>query len=149
MTTLHSRGDDIGHAHKGGAGAGGWQSGWLVFAAVMMVFNGTLSILEGVTAIAKDDVLVTTRHYAFTFDVTTWGWLHLALGIVLVLAGMALFRGALWSRVLAVFLAGLSMVFQFMWLPHYPLWALVVIAIDAFVIWAVCTMNSPRGRAPR
>jgi hypothetical protein len=144
MATTHMRrthGDDT---DTGGTGGGAWQSGWVVFAAVMMIFGGTMSILEGVTAILKDDVLVVTRNYAYTFNTTSWGWLHLALGIVVVCAGLALFSGALWSRIAAVLIAGASMVFQFMWLPHYPLWALVLIAIDAFVIWAVCTMDHHR-----
>ena len=146
MATYQGQRDDIGQSHGGGhhhTGTG-WRSGWVVFAAVMLIFNGAMSILEGITAILKDDVIVVTRNYAYSFDLTTWGWLHLALGIVLVLAGLALFNGSLWARVIAVAGAGVSMVLQFLWLPHYPLWALVVIALDIFVIWAVCTMNRPR-----
>jgi hypothetical protein len=143
MTTAEIRRENV-EGTGGGHGRTGtmWQSGWIVFAAVMMIFGGTMAILQGITAILRDDVLVVTRNYAYTFNTTSWGWLHLALGIVVVLAGLALFTGALWARAVAVLIAGLSMIANFMWLPYYPFWAIVLIAINAFVIWAVCTTRS-------
>ncbi|MFJ8861382.1 hypothetical protein ACIRD8_23490 [Streptomyces sp. NPDC102451] len=120
------------------AGGGGAQSGWTVFAAVMMIFGGTMAILEGIAAIAKDDLFVSTRNYVFQFSLTGWGWVHLILGIVVVLAGCALFTGALWARAVGVLLAGLLVVAHFLWLPYYPFWSLVLIAINIFVIWALC-----------
>ncbi len=63
---------------------------------------------------------------------------HLSLGVLVVLAGAALFTGAMWARVVGITLAGLSMIANFMWLPYYPVWAIVLIAVDAFVIWALC-----------
>lgn len=148
MTTAEMRRQNV-HGTGGGDGRGGgmWQSGWIVFAAVMMVFGGAMAILEGVAAIRKDTVLVVTNHYAYTFNTTSWGWLHLALGILVVVAGFALFRGRPWARAIAVFVAGLSMIANFMWIPYYPFWALVLIAIDAFVIWAVCTAGRHRTHA--
>jgi hypothetical protein len=122
------------------------HSGWVVFASVMMIFGGTMGVLEGITALRKDEVLVVNSHYAYTFDTTGWGWIHLILGILVVLAGIALFRGALWARVTAVFLAGLAMIANFLWLPYFPLWAIVLIGINAFVIWAVCTSGSRSAR---
>jgi hypothetical protein len=119
-----------------------WRSGWILFAAVMMIFGGVMSILEGIAAIAHDDVLVVTHGYAYQFNVTSWGWIHLVLGCLVVLAGLSLIRGALWARLVGIFLAGLSVVANFIWLPHYPLWAIVLIAIDVFVIWALATADS-------
>jgi hypothetical protein len=138
MTTAQIRRDHV------DTGDTGWQSGWIIFAAVMMIFGGTMSILQGIVGIAKDDVLVVTRNYAYTFNTTSWGWLHLALGIAVVLAGLGLFGGAVWARVIAVFVVGLAMIANFMWIPYYPVWALALIAIDAFVIWALCTAGSRR-----
>lgn len=128
-------------ARTGGAAKRG--SGWLVFAAVMMIFGGLMAIFSGIAAIANDDVFVATRNYVFQFNLTGWGWIHLILGIVIVLAGLALFQGATWARVLGVFLAGLGMIANFLWLPYQPFWAIVLIAIDAFVIWALCAAPSP------
>ncbi|KQV18815.1 MULTISPECIES: hypothetical protein [unclassified Kitasatospora] len=113
-------------------------TGWTTFAAVLMIFGGAMAIFEGIAAIAKDDLLVVTRDYAFRMNTTGWGWIHLILGILIVLAGIALFSGALWARIIGVALAGLSMVANFLWLPYYPFWAIVLIALDVFVIWALC-----------
>lgn len=126
--------------HRQGTGGtrGVWASSWTAFAGVMMIFGGVMAIFEGISAIAEDNVFVVTRNYAYNFSLTSWGWLHLFLGIVVVLAGAAVFTGALWARIAGVVLAGLSMIANFIWLPYYPVWAIVLIAVDAFVIWALC-----------
>ncbi|MFJ1702567.1 hypothetical protein [Kitasatospora sp. NPDC088346] len=115
-----------------------FRSGWTVLAAVLMIFGGAMAIAQGIAAIAKDDLIVSTRNYAFQFSVTGWGWVHLILGIVIVLAGFALFSGAVWARTVGVVLAGLSALANFLWLPYYPFWAVIVIAMDIFIIWALC-----------
>jgi len=74
------------------------RSGWTVLAAVLMIFGGVMAIFEGIAAIAKDDLFVRTANYAFQFTLTSWGWIHLILGIVILLAGCALFSGAVWAR---------------------------------------------------
>ncbi|MFG2137854.1 hypothetical protein [Streptomyces sp. NPDC048650] len=127
----------IGHTHRNGESTA--ASGWTVFAAVLMIFGGIMAIFEGISAIATDNVFVTTPNYVYQFNLTGWGWLHLILGILVALAGAALFTGATWARVVGITLAGLSMIANFIWLPHFPLWAIVVIAIDVFIIWALCT----------
>ncbi|WP_405935673.1 hypothetical protein OG338_02030 [Streptomyces sp. NBC_00726] len=123
-----------------------FRTGWTAFAAVLMIFGGIMAVFQGISAIAKDDVFVTTRNYVFQFNLTGWGWIHLILGIVIVLAGCALFTGALWARVVGVILAGLGALANFAWLPHYPLWSLVLIAIDVFIIWALCTDGTGRAK---
>src|SRR5689334_20978842 len=74
-------------------------SGWIVFAAVMMIFAGLLALSQGISAIRNDQVFVVTRHYAFAFDLTGWGWVHAIVGALAVVAGAALFTGAMWARV--------------------------------------------------
>ncbi|MFF8901219.1 hypothetical protein ACF082_27515 [Streptomyces lydicus] len=113
--------------------------GWTAFAGVLMIFGGAMTLLEGISAIAKDNLIVTTHNYVFSFNLTGWGWIHLILGIVILLAGVALLAtGALWARVIGVVLAGLGALANFLWIPYYPFWALVLIAIDIFIIWALC-----------
>lgn len=124
--------------HSQRAGGTG-SSGWTAVAAVLMTVGGVLAVFQGISAIAKDDIIVKTRNYSFSFSSTGWGWIHLILGVVIFLAGIALFGGAAWARFLGVLLAGLSVVANFTWLPHYPVWSIVVIAIDLAIIWALCT----------
>ncbi|MFI6847921.1 hypothetical protein [Kitasatospora sp. NPDC050467] len=114
------------------------RSGWIVLAAVLMIFGGAMAIFEGIAAIAKDDLFVRTANYTFRFSLTSWGWIHLILGIVILLAGCALFTGAVWARAVGVVLAGLILIANFLWLPYYPFWAIVLIAVNIFIIWALC-----------
>ncbi|RKE17293.1 hypothetical protein [Streptomyces sp. TLI_171] len=114
-----------------------FATGWTVFAACMLILGGTMAILEGIGAIVNDDRYVITGNYVYKFDVTGWGWLHLALGILLAVAGIVLFSGAWWARALGVVAAGLNMITNFLWLPSYPFWAIIMIAVDIFVIWAL------------
>ncbi|MFC1403504.1 MULTISPECIES: hypothetical protein [Streptacidiphilus] len=117
-------------------------AGAAVFAAVLMLCNGTISILQGITGIAKDDLFVATPRYVYRFDLTTWGWLHLALGVLLVAVGAGVLAGQGWARWSGVFLAAVSLVLQFMFLPYYPLWSLAVIAVDVFIIWGLASIRS-------
>ncbi|MFD3656819.1 hypothetical protein [Streptomyces sp. NPDC058620] len=89
-------------------------------------------------AIAKDDLFIVTRHYVFEFSLAGWGWVHLILGVVIVVAGCAVLSGALWARFLGVAVAGLSAIADFLWVPYYPLWALTLVAVNIFVVWALC-----------
>lgn len=114
------------------------RSGWTVLAAVLMIFGGAMAILEGIAAIAKDDLFVRTAGYTFRFTLTGWGWIHLVLGVAVVLAGCALFGGAVWARAVGVVLAGLSLIANFLWVPYYPFWAITLIAVNIFIIWALC-----------
>ena len=114
-------------------------SGGTVFAAVLLSVSGVLAILQGIGAIAEDDVYARVGNYVFEFDLTAWGWIHLVLGVIIVLTGVGLFSGANWARVTGVGLAGLSMIANFLWLPYQPWWSIVILAIDVFVIWALCS----------
>ncbi|MEU9859409.1 hypothetical protein AB0D99_00935 [Streptomyces sp. NPDC047971] len=131
------------HVSDPGRGESTRGSGWLLFASVIMIFGGIMTLLAGISAIAEDDVFLTTRNYVYELDLTGWGWVHLILGIVITLAGIALFSGATWARVVGIVLAGLSMIANFMWLPYTPWWALLIIALDAVVIWALCVAPRP------
>ena len=68
---------------------------------------------------------------------TTWGWIHVIVGVVAVLAGIGLFTGAVWARAVAVLVAAISILVNFAWLPYYPVWSILIIAFDVFVIWAL------------
>ncbi|MEU0811007.1 hypothetical protein [Streptomyces sp. NPDC005970] len=122
-------------------------SGWLVFGGIMLIFAGLLALGQGISAIRNDQVFVVTHHYAFAFDLTGWGWVHAIVGAVAVIAGAAVFTGAMWARVTGVVLAGLSLIANFLWLPYYPVWAVTLLILDALVIWALCAGPSSAERA--
>ncbi|MGZ6807808.1 MAG: DUF7144 family membrane protein, partial [Mycobacteriaceae bacterium] len=83
-------------------------------------------------------------NYTYNWNVTAWGWIHIVLGILVALTGFALMIGAAWARVIAIFIAAVSIIANFLWLPHYPLWSIAIIVLDVVVIWAVSTWNTDR-----
>jgi hypothetical protein len=115
----------------------GWAIGWTWFAGLMMVMAGFWHAIAGLTAIIDDEFFVPTQNYILKFDVSTWGWIHLLVGIVIVLAGFALFRGAVWARTLGVIMALVSGLAAFAWLPYYPIWGIIIIIAAVAVIWSL------------
>ena len=115
----------------------GWAVGWIMFAAIMMLLIGFFHVIAGLAAIVDDTFYVATKEYLFQFDRTTWGWIHLIFGIVVFLAGLSLFRGAVWARTVGVILGLISAIVGFAWLPWYPIWGILIIAIAVSVIWAL------------
>ena len=116
-----------------------WANGLTIFAAVIMVIAGFWQALAGIAALVHDNVYVTTPQYIYSLDLTGWGWIHLLLGILVVCAGVAVFVGQMWARVIGILLAGLSLIANFLFIPHYPIWSLTIIALDVAVIWALAT----------
>ncbi len=115
----------------------GLTVGFVVFAAVMMMIVGCFQVIAGIAAIFEDEFFVVGPNYIYDLDVTAWGWIHLILGVVLVLAGIGVLAGATWARVVGITLASLSAVANFFFIPYYPLWSILVIALDVAVIWAL------------
>jgi hypothetical protein len=118
-------------------GPTGWV-GWIVFAAVFLIILGVLGIIEGLAALIKDEsYFVVNQDNLLTFNFTAWGWIHLIFGIILILVGAALLRGAAWARIVAVIFVSLNLIAQFSFLPAYPVWATIAIAIDIFILYAL------------
>jgi hypothetical protein len=115
----------------------GWAMGGLVFAASMLTLAGTFQILAGLVALFNDEFFVVARNYTFDLDVSGWGWIHLIIGAAMIATGLGLFGGRTWAGVTAIVIAMLSALANFFFIPYYPIWALVVIALDVWVIWAL------------
>lgn len=115
----------------------GWAMGWTALAGALLILVGIFQAIAGLVGIFKGELYVVANAWVFQFDTTTWGWIHLALGVVLVLSGGGIFVANLAARVVGVVFAGLSAVAMFMWLPYYPFWALAILALDIAVIWAL------------
>ena len=120
-----------------GAEASGWAVGWTAFAGFMMLVQGCWWMIAGVIAILNDTFYVAGEEYVFQLDATTWGWIHMLLGIVVVAAGAGLFSGAVWARTVGVIMAVIAMLAAFAWLPWFPIFAILLIAVSVAVIWAL------------
>lgn len=116
-----------------------WATGFAMFAGVLMITGGVCGVLAGLAAIFRDQIYVSTPAYTYALDLTAWGWVHLILGVVLALAGMGVLQGATWARVVGITVAGISLIVHFAFIPHYPLWSIVIIALNVVVIWALAT----------
>lgn len=114
-----------------------WAVGGVAFAAFMLVIIGSFQIVAGLAAIFEDDFFVVGHNYAFDLDVSAWGWIHLILGGLLLLTGFGLIGRRAWAGITALFLVTLSAISNFFFIPYYPFWAIVVIALDVWVIWAL------------
>ncbi|MER6790249.1 hypothetical protein ABT330_37575 [Streptomyces sp. NPDC000658] len=111
----------------------------VVLAGVLMLCGGVLAVLQGVAAVADDDVYARVGSYVYALSLTGWGWIHLVLGALAAVTGAALLTGVTKARHPGVLLAALSLVAQFLFLPYEPLWSLTVMAIDVFVIRSLVT----------
>jgi len=116
----------------------GWTVGFVVFAAVMLMIIGAFQVIAGIAAIFEDEFFVVGPNYVYDVDVTVYGWIHLLLGVIMFLAGLGVMAGAAWARVVGITLASLSAIANFFFIPYYPLWSILVIALDVAVIWALC-----------
>ena len=115
----------------------GWAIGGTVFAGVMLLLIGLFHAVAGLVALIDDEFYVVTANYTFEFDVTAWGWIHLIGGIVVALAGIGVFSGSTWSRLTGIVVAVVSILVNFFFLPYYPWWSLLMIALGVWVIWSL------------
>lgn len=118
-------------------GRSGVAVGFTYFAAIMMMLSGGFEILQGLSAIIKKNLYVVNKDYIYKINVNGWGWIHLILGVIVLLAGIALLGGASWARIVGIAMAALIAIANFLWLPYYPVWAIVLIALNVVVIWAL------------
>jgi hypothetical protein len=112
-------------------------TGWIKFAAIVFFLVGSFNIINGLVALYRGDLYTVTPNGLLLFDLTGWGWIHLVFGVVQVAVALPLTRGAYWARTTAILLACVNAVTQLTFLPAFPLWAMIVIALDLLVIWAV------------
>ncbi|MFF0433496.1 hypothetical protein ACFYU9_14865 [Streptomyces sp. NPDC004327] len=125
----------------GGYGGGAVQpSKPAVFAGVALFISGVLSFLLGVAGIAQDRLFVVSGNYAYRFDITAWGWIHLVIGVVLMVVGVAVLAAKGWARGAGIALAAISLVTQFMFIPYYPAWAISVMVLDLVIIWSLARL---------
>lgn len=134
MSTTASR-SEYEHSTKGA-----WAMGGVAFAGVMLATLGVFQALQGIAAIADDEVYVSGISYVYQFDLTTWGWIHLVIGVIAIAAGLGMLAQQTWANLVGLLIAFLSAISSFAFMPYYPFWSIVILAFDIFVIWAVCSI---------
>jgi hypothetical protein len=113
-------------------------AGWVVFGGVMLVLLGAFHLVQGIVALVHDDYyLVTSNGLVLNLDYTAWGWTHLVLGVLLGLVGVGLIAGNTVARVAGVVLAVLSALVNLVFIAAYPLWSVIIIALDVIVMYAI------------
>jgi len=114
----------------------GW-GGWIFFAGFVMLLAGSLNAVYGLVALFNDEWVVWGNRGSVFLDITQWGWVHLILGIIIVLAGIGIMSGNLLARIIAVIVVGISLVVNFLAIPVYPLWSLVIVTLEVLILWAL------------
>lgn len=124
-----------------------WATAGAVTAGALMITVGLFQLFEGIAAVSRDELLLELEDYTFAIDITGWGWIHIVLGALVALTGAFVLMGRSWAYGFGIGLAAVSALNQFFFLPYYPVWALLIIAFDVFVIWALSVVlaevNSP------
>jgi len=117
-----------------------WSAGIAVFAGVTLLMLGTFQAVQGLAAVINDKVYVKGIDYTYSFDLTAWGWVHMILGVIAVITGIGLFFEQGWARIVGIIIAAISALLNFMFIPYYPVWSLVLIAFDIVIVWALCQL---------
>ena len=147
MSVPYDQADQSAYQPVSGTRPAGWVVGITAFAVLMMVMIGIFHAVEGLVALFNNEIYLVGPRYVFAFDLTAWGWIHLLLGIVLIVAGIGVRTGQLWARSVGIGFVVLSMIANFLFIPYYPVWSLLIIALDFFVIWALCVYNEDAAKA--
>lgn len=112
-------------------------SGWVFFAGFMMIILGIFQTIAALTALINNKWLVVTEKNLLVFNFTAWGWIHLIIGIVVLIAGFSVMHGSMWARIVGILIATLSAIANLAYMNVYPVWSIIMIVIDVLVIYAL------------
>jgi hypothetical protein len=126
------------HARESRRGEGYWM---IVFAAVLLGMAGVFNAIDGIAAIARSSVFIGNAHYVIG-DLRTWGWVALILGVLQALVSIGVLAGNQIARWTGVVLIGLNLIGQMFFIPGYPFWSLMIIAVDVVALWGLCAYGS-------
>ena len=128
-----------------GDGSSAVAFGVTTFAGVVLTVVSIFQILEGITAIANDTIFVRVLNYTWQFNIQTWGWIHLIIGLIALATGIGIIMGQTWGYLVGVGIAGVSALSEFMFMPYYPFWSMLIIFLDIVVVWALATRLGDSG----
>ncbi|WP_216897638.1 DUF7144 family membrane protein [Nocardia alni] len=116
---------------------GASSTSWTLFAGVLILIAGVMHLLTGIAAIAKRDVFVVDADEIFRINLTAWGWIHVVIAALIIIAGIGIVTGKAWGYLTGIVFAAVSVLANFAFASMYPFWSLVIIAVDILVIWAL------------
>ena len=119
-----------------------WAHGISFFAGALLIVGGGAQALQALAAIVNDKYFVVAPNYLYTLDLTAWVWIHLLIGLAFVAIGICLLLGQGWALIAGIVVAGISALINFTWLPYSPFWAVLLIAIDILIIWALASARA-------
>lgn len=122
-------------------------NGWVIFSGVMLFMAGLFGVIDGLVAIVNEEVFLVTDEQAIVVDVSTWGWVHLAVGVATLVTGLAVLGGQLWAVILGVFIAIVSATSQLLFITVFPWWSLAIMAIDVLVIYGLVVHGAAAAEA--
>jgi hypothetical protein len=125
----------------GGRPAEGHAYGLILFASVLLLILGCFNLIYGIAALANSHVFTANAHYVFG-DLRTWGWITLIIGAVQLLAAAGVLAGNQLARWFAVAVLGLNAIDQMFFVPAYPFWSLMIIAVDVVALYGLCAYGS-------
>ena len=111
-------------------------SGWITFAAVMILMVAILNIIDGIAAIAKSSFFANDARYVFS-DLNTWGWIVLGLGVLLMVVGFGIWAGNQIARWTGIVVVSLNAIAQLLFIPAYPFWSLSIFTLDVLVLYGL------------
>lgn len=115
----------------------GWV-GWMVFGGVTMIVLGAFQVIQGLVAVFNDRYyLVGPNSLVVHVDYTTWGWVHFGIGCAILIVGLGVMTGAMWARALGIAVAAISAILNLAFIAAYPVWSVIIIALDVLVIYAL------------
>ena len=120
--------------------------GMVIFAAALLGVVGFFNVIDGIAAIARSHVFVANAHYVVG-DLRAWGWVALILGVLQALASIGVLNGNQAARWFGVAVTGLSAISQMFFIPAYPFWSLIIIAVDVVALWGLCAYGSRQNLA--
>jgi len=116
------------------------KSGWaglVFFAGVLLIVTGAVNVIEGIAALVSHQSVVLVEGGLYLLNLTAWGWTLLIFGIVMLVVGIGLFTGQQWARITAIVIVGLHAIAQVLWIGAYPIWSIVMLALDVVVLYAL------------
>jgi len=115
-----------------------WE-GWVAFGGILMTIIGAFAVIEGLVALLSPTFFVGGGGRVLALNLAGWGWLHLVVGVLVVVTGAGMLGGATWARGVGAALVAINMLVQLVWLPAFPAWSLIIIALDLVVLYAIAT----------